>query len=497
MTLAIVGGVVLVLGAALLYWVARADRDTAAGQARDERAAVADALRELARDQQADIEALAHGLSVGAQRRLRTWLEQEPLGLYRHPGDPSRIDVDALAQALVTRVRGWRRDEDERLGLLRERLAVEGDARIAHALEALDRGSVARAAEAQQARTTRLLWHLGLLLLLLAGVLAGVLAWLVIRPLHKTSRAVNQIAAGDLHQPVPQSSGGATEVRALARDVEHMRETLLALTEGLEDEVARKTRSLEESLAARTEALEEVQRTRARLVQSEKMAGLGTLAGGVAHEFNNLLGGILGCLESASEAPGSDAAAEDLAVARRTAERASSLVHALLDVARPGARALEPLDLRRIVDDVLTSCAPTAKRRGIVLDAALAEEAWVRGDDGQLHQVVLNLVTNALQAVEDEGRIEVRLGVHQAEGESGRVVLDVQDDGPGVAPDARTRIFEPFYTSREDGTGLGLFVSYGIVERHGGRLEVDDADDLGGARFRFVLPVSANRPAAC
>jgi two-component system sensor histidine kinase HupT/HoxJ len=135
-----------------------------------------------------------------------------------------------------------------------------------------------------------------------------------------------------------------------------------------------------------------------------------------------------------------------------------------------------------VVEDVLGAAAATLRRHEIRLDKVLDDDPVVDGDAGQLHQVVLNLVTNALQAVDDGERIGVALAL-----EGGQAVLEVRDAGPGIPPEDRSRIFEPFFTGRREGTGLGLFLSYGIVERHGGRIEVEDAPE-GGALFRVRLP---------
>jgi signal transduction histidine kinase len=264
-----------------------------------------------------------------------------------------------------------------------------------------------------------------------------------------------------------------------------MRDQIRAATEGLEAEVQRKTRDLERTLGERTKALEELRATRDRLVQAAKMAGLGTLAGGVAHEFNNLLGGILGCLESARAESRDPGVLGDLAVAHRTAQRAAVLVSALLDVSRPGQRTFEDVSLDAVADEVARAAAPTAQGREIDLRRERSGSPVVRGDEGQLHQVVLNLVTNALQAVDDAETIVLATRV-----EGNRGVVEVRDTGGGVAAEDRDRVFEPFFTRREDGTGLGLFVSYGIVERHGGTLEVTDAPE-GGARFTVSLPLAA------
>jgi signal transduction histidine kinase len=160
------------------------------------------------------------------------------------------------------------------------------------------------------------------------------------------------------------------------------------------------------------------------------------------------------------------------------------LVQALLDVARPGQRTLGPVALDEVVADVLRAAEPTATRRDVRIGRERQDDPVVLGDEGQLHQVVLNLVTNALQAVDDGERVVIAT---RREGDRG--VVEVRDSGAGVPAEDRDRVFEPFFTAREHGTGLGLFVSYGIVDRHGGQIEVGDAPE-GGARFTVRLPLA-------
>ncbi len=176
---------------------------------------------------------------------------------------------------------------------------------------------------------------------------------------------------------------------------------------------------------------------------------------------------------------------EDLDMAKRTARRATRLVDALLGVARPGDRVFAPVHMGEVVDDVLRAAAASIRRQGVVVVREIEDDPVVDGDAGQLHQVVLNLVTNALQAVDDGERVVVSLR------RDGRHALfEVRDEGQGVAEADRARVFEPFFTGRSEGTGLGLFVSYGIVERHGGRIEVGDAEEEGGARFTVRIPLA-------
>lgn len=489
-TLALVVGVVLLLGAGLVMWITAEDREAARqASVRQQGAAEADA-QALARELVGTSGEAAGALVEGAARRLVRWLEEEPLGLYRDPRDPSRIDVEAIKRALAAEVRRRGRAETEHVGLLLARLGVEAGRRIEAASRAARLAAEARAEAETAGRSARLALQLALLLVGMALLLAVVLAVTVVRPVQRLRAEVDRIAAGDLARPVQPDVGGAGELRDLRRDLERMRAQIAAATTGLEQEVARKTEHLSMALAERTAALEALRATQDRLVQSAKMAGLGTLAGGVAHEFNNLLGGILASLENARHGTHDAGVREDLDLARRTAQRAAALVDALLGVARPGQRAMGPVDLGKVAADVLEAARPAARARGVTLERVREGQGGVQGDDGQLHQVALNLVTNALQAVRDGGRVVVRTG------SAGREAwLLVDDDGPGVPGPDRARLFEPFFTTRPSGTGLGLFVSYGIVERHGGRIEVGTSP-LGGARLRVVLPAGTAQPAA-
>jgi len=483
LTLGLVLGVVLLLGAAVVAWIAAEDQRTSRADAQTEQDAAERRVRELSAELLTLSQEIATGLSEGHTQRLRAWLEQEPLALYRKADDPERIDVEAIMAALVAEVRRFGREERDRIGILRERMERHTQARIDAAMAAQRTGAATRAEDAAGARARTLTLRLGLLLLGMAVILTVTLLVLVVRPVRRLRGAVNRIAEGDLATPVPLRKGGAEELRTLAHDIERMRDQIAGATEGLEAQVARKTVDLETTLAERTQALEELEATRDRLVQAAKMAGLGTLAGGVAHEFNNLLGGILGCVEGARADSTDPSVIEDLDVAHKTAKRAAVLVQALLDVAKPGARALVPVHLDEVVADVLRTAEPTYRSRRIEVVRERSGDPVVLGDEGQIHQVVLNLITNAMQAVDDDERIVVATRIAGRRG-----VIEVRDMGGGVSAEDRDRIFEPFFTGREDGTGLGLFVSYGIVERHGGTITVGEAPE-GGACFTVAIPL--------
>jgi signal transduction histidine kinase len=484
LTLLLVGGVVLLLGAGVAGWITAEDRGEARRDARRQHEAAERELRALAHDLVADAEAVSRELVRGADRRLRLWIAEEPLDLYRDPVPPNPLDNEALRRGLSAGVRARSLAESEHVGIVTGVMEERAGRRIERAAEDLRHVAAAQAVAATEQRGERLVLRLGLLLLGMALLLAGTLYTLVVAPVQRLRGAVNRIAEGDLATPVVAWGWPTREMAALAGDVERMRHQIRAATVHLEDEVAKKTRSLAETLALRTKALDELRATQDRLVQAEKMAGLGTLAGGVAHEFNNLLGGVLACLESARAGTTDAAVLEDLDMARRTAGRATQLIEALLGVTRPGERTFRPVPLAAVVEDVVRAAGPEARKRRVRIERLESASPVVEGDEGQLHQVVLNLVANALRAVDDGERIVVALGA-----EDRFAVLEVRDQGPGIPPEDRRRVFEPFFTGRAGGTGLGLFVSYGIVERHGGRIEVGEAPE-GGARFTVRLPLA-------
>jgi signal transduction histidine kinase len=483
LTILLVGTLVLALGTAVVAWIASEDVAQSRTDARLQHEAAARELRELARDLVGEAQLSARRLVEGADRRLRGWIREEPLDLYRDPATGG-VDLEALRAELRYEVITRSIAEKDHVDIVTRAMADHADARIERVAKGLEAAAREQAEAASEARNDRLVLRLALLLVGMAVLLAGTLYVLVLAPVRRLRAAVDHIASGDLARPVAEDGWVTREMSALASDVDRMRGQIRLATENLEAQVERKTQRLARTLDERTKALEELETAQAHLVQAEKMAGLGTLAGGVAHEFNNLLGGILGCLESARAGTTDPSVHDDLAMAQRTAARAAELVSALLGVARPGPGRFEPVRLEEVLDDVLRAAAVTARQHKIEITREIEDSPQVDGDEGQLHQVALNLVTNALQAVDDGERIGVRLAV-----EGGRAVLEVRDSGPGVDPADRGRVFEPFFTRRSGGTGLGLFVSYGIVERHGGRIEVGEAPE-GGARFTVRLPLA-------
>jgi signal transduction histidine kinase len=219
-----------------------------------------------------------------------------------------------------------------------------------------------------------------------------------------------------------------------------------------------------------------------RLVQSEKLAGIGRLAAGVAHEINNPLAVILG-YANLLQRGATGRLAEDLRIIEDESLRAREIVEGLLDLSRPLGTAAEPVDLRALCDEVAGRLLATGRLGGATV--AVSGAARVEGHPQKLRQVVLNLVMNGAEAAGPGGRVQV--GLAQL---PGGAELVVQDSGPGLSAEASGKLFEPFFTTKPAGTGLGLAVSLGIVQAHGGTLE-GDSPPGGGARFTVRLPAAA------
>lgn len=242
--------------------------------------------------------------------------------------------------------------------------------------------------------------------------------------------------------------------------------------------------NLEEMVEQRTH---ELQAAQAQLVRTEKLAALGRLAAGIAHEVNNPLQPILNCLEVAIEdvEHGNKIDAEVLRVAEREVVRIKSIVTRLLDFARPSTTDKVALDLHGLIEEILVLTKKQLERMNIELQLRLESTYPLTGNPNQIKQVLLNVVLNAMQAMPNGGR----LSIFTYDNENG-VVTEIRDNGVGMSEETIAQIFEPFYSTKDDGTGLGLAVSYGIVQGHGGEIHIES--ELGrGSRFIVWLPLSS------
>ncbi|MFZ5890118.1 MAG: sensor histidine kinase [Myxococcota bacterium] len=333
------------------------------------------------------------------------------------------------------------------------------------------------------AHAAPLLRLLGMYTLLVAFSLLGLsyfaLTYLIVRPLDELGRAAERVARGARRLKLPPLR--SRELAELGGSVASMTERLISEEEALRkkiDEVEAATRRL-------TEAQD-------RLVRSERLASVGRLAAGLAHEIGNPISALMG-LEDLLLAGGLDPGEERdfLVRMRRETERIHRILRDLLQFARPAANSPTeppaPGDVNQAVHDTVTLVAPQKDMKEIEIRLELEDDLpRVTLGNEHLVQVVLNLLLNAADAVGAGGHIVVSARRHDA-----RVELSVTDDGPGVSSELRPRLFEPFATTKDPGkgTGLGLAVCRGLVEAAGGSVTLDETRPKG-ARFVVELPVA-------
>jgi signal transduction histidine kinase len=214
---------------------------------------------------------------------------------------------------------------------------------------------------------------------------------------------------------------------------------------------------------------------------------VGRLAAEVAHEINNPLTGVLAYAEDLlSEAESEDPRRADYEVIIRESLRCREIVRTLLDFARQEEPYFQIVDLNDVVNRALALVERQAEFQDVAMERALAAAPLrVNADARQLQQIILNLILNANEAMEGQGTITILSNLLP---EQARCFVTVRDNGPGVPADVRDRIFEPFFSTKST-AGLGLAVSWGILQRHGGTLTVHDNPE-GGADFRVELPIA-------
>jgi signal transduction histidine kinase len=315
----------------------------------------------------------------------------------------------------------------------------------------------------------------------IAVIIVGyALARSISRPIQRLKAISQSVASGDLEQ-----------VSEITREDEigDLAESFDVMTNRLKERTAEAERLHAETIQ-RNEELAEInarlQAAQAQLVQSEKLAAVGQLTAGIVHDVKNPLAVIKGMAEELGEESGLDVYVIDgLKTIRESANKASTIVTDLLKFARQSTPQMEQRDVRQTIEASVRLTEYLARKGKVEVDVEIpAETILVTYDAQQIEQVLINLITNAIQAMPDGGNIKINLL-----SEDNQVAITVTDNGVGIRERDIGRIFDPFFTTKPEGegTGLGLSVSYGIVSRHGGSIDVQSR--IGrGTTFTIVLP---------
>lgn len=324
-------------------------------------------------------------------------------------------------------------------------------------------------------------------LVVLVAFVAYTVERIVLRPLREAMGTAEAIAAGDLNRRLPP--GESLEIDNLAASVNRMTDRLLE--------------------------------ERSHLVRAEKLASVGRLAAGVAHEIGNPLGAINGYVHMLSKAPDPRSARDAITGLERESARIDRIVRGLLDYARPGRRATGPVDVNQVAKGVVDLLAAQGVLKHLEVEFLPEKDpVLIVADRHQLEQALVNLMLNAVDAMEGRGKIglvvrrtsrrELLAGTRRASdpdtvranppsarilrwlndtGAHELVAVSVTDSGPGIPPENEERVFDPFFTTKDpgQGTGLGLAIAARAVEDAGGTIWVSRSRE-GGAAFRLLLP---------
>ncbi len=360
-----------------------------------------------------------------------------------------------------------------------------------------------------------------LVLLLISLVIGALFHRLIIERLRVLLNVIGQVKAGDLSQRIPAAPGRPDEISALIESFNNMIQRLdqtvfdlnheILIRKNTESALADHQENLEQLIAQRSLELKkeilERQRAEGRLIQAEKLEMIGTLAGGVAHDLNNILSGIVTYPDLLLMKIGADSPlAKPLQTIKESGERASAIVQDLLTLARRGVTVKEPIHLNLLLAQYLHSpefLQLQTHHGGIAVVTDCAPDLLnILGSPVHLAKTIMNLVTNAAESMEQGGEIRIKtenrsidhgLQLYENIGQGEYVVLEVEDKGSGIRPEDLDKIFEPFYTSKKmgkSGTGLGMAVVWGTVKDHQGYINCES--QLGiGTTFTLFFPVTA------
>ncbi len=329
-----------------------------------------------------------------------------------------------------------------------------------------------------------------MLVLLVSGLLVYRGAYSLLQPIERIHHVVKAVQSGRNLRIGSLGLERDNELSNLAEQFDRMLDLLQrrnsqiqAAAEQLEVKVEERTRSLQEKTEELQNNVALLNETRQQLVTNEKLTALGELTAGIAHEINNPTAVILGNMELMKYELGDRAedVEEEIDLVIQQVGRISTIIRSLLQYSRPGEfnAPLEMHQITPIIEEMLVLVRHSIQEQRVILNQELNASYPIEVNRPQLLQVLINLVVNAAHAMDEEGRIWIRTYDWVQGGEPIGVKIEIEDEGKGIPKEQLSRIFDPFYTTRADGTGLGLSLSYGIIKRIGGTIEVSSTVDKG------------------
>ena len=380
------------------------------------------------------------------------------------------VAKEELGSATTTKVSG---DRGEKIGYVRIAISAEQT-------------------KAKIGETQQMIVYFTLLLVMLGILLSVTLVKMIASPINTLVDATERLASGDLSQRVHVQTDAELERLALAFN------TMCDSLEKTQKELEEHNQTLEEKVRERTQKLEEVQK---QVIQSEKMAAVGQLAAGVAHELNNPLGGILGYAQFALEKVADGKLGEKdtqafqryLSDIELQARRCKMIVKNLLKFSRSSDKLeFDLVDVNSALEETFVFTSHQLGMKDIHLSVNLQPQLpQVLGNVNLLQQVFTNILINSMQSMPNGGDLKVTTTFNPPVGEfAGAVEIAFSDTGVGIPEENRNKIFEPFFTTKKvgEGTGLGLSVSYGIIRDHGGDIKLESSVG-SGSTFTVVLPI--------
>ena len=331
------------------------------------------------------------------------------------------------------------------------------------------------------APTVRILWQ-GDEVHLAMGLLAGVFT------------AATLVTTRRLQSSIVSSLNLQFENQDLVEDLQAAKDHADVLNEQLEVRVQERTAELQQSTEQLRAEIAQREQVEEELLRARKLESLGVMAGGIAHDFNNFLTVVQGNIELAKMELSADAPVQEILDQTANAcERAAFLSSQLLTFAKGGAPVRRLVSVAKLVTDAVHLARAGAQTS---IDVDISDDLWfAEVDPGQIGQVLHNILLNARQAMPEGGIIEVHAeNHHDAPGTGTRVRISIRDYGCGIPADVLPRVFDPYFTTKPGGSGLGLATAYAIIAKHGGTLSVESKPG-GGTVFTIDLPASQERPA--